>query len=438
MANIAIVGCWHQGTVLSACFADMGHSVCGVPVDQKSAKNLDDGRAPVFEPGLDELLGQHRRNGRLRFTTDVPEAVRDAEFVFVSFDTPVDDDDLLDLTVVTEAAHSVGASLRHDVVLVVTAQVPVGTSTQLADIVARESGSRCDVAYVPEFLRLGAALETFRQADRFVIGCDDERTARRVTALYEPVGRPLLATPIRAAEMSKHACNAFLGTSIALANEIADRCDETGVDFYDVIDVMKLDARIGPHAFLTPGLGFAGGTLGRDLRVLQRLRVEPPPHASVIDAVVESNRERPSVVIRRLASMLGGLDGRDIGILGLTYKPGTSTIRRSAALRIIADLVAEAAKVRAFDPLADLSEADHLPPFTMCDDVVDAADGADALVLVTEWEGLAELDFGPLLHRMRGTLFLDTRNVLPEDRLRGCGFRYVGIGRGDIAPGEAA
>lgn len=438
MANIAVIGCWHQGTVLSACFADLGHTVCGVPVDAHSAAHLVDGRAPVFEPGLDELIAQHHQDGGLRFTTDLSDAVREAEYVFVSFDTPVDDDDRLDAAVVTDAVHSIGASLRHDVVLVVTAQVPVGTSRELADIVAQGSGCTCDVAYVPEFLRLGAALETFRQADRFVIGCDDERTTARVTALYEPLGRPILATPIRAAEMSKHACNAFLGTSIALANEIADRCDDTGVDFYDVIDVMRLDARIGPHAFLTPGLGFAGGTLGRDLRVLQSLRVEPPPHASVIDAVVESNRERPGVVLRRLASLLGGLDGRDIGILGLTYKAGTSTMRRSAALRIISDLDAAGAKVRAFDPLADLTETEHLPPFTMCDDAYEAADGADALVLVTEWKELAELDFASLRHRMRGALFLDTRNILPDDRLAGCGFRYVGIGRGDLDPGQAA
>ncbi|MHB8512024.1 MAG: UDP-glucose dehydrogenase family protein [Actinomycetota bacterium] len=429
MAQISIVGCWHQGTVLSACFADLGHVVAGIPATQQSAAFLSKGRAPVREPGLDAIIRRNIKALRLRYTTSFEEAIPGSEFVFVSFDTPVGDDDRAQVGVVREAAESIARRIDRPITLVVTAQVPVGMSQELAETIERQSGKTCSVSYVPEFLRLGEAVNTFRKADRFVIGCEDDTVAEKVAALYRPLKRPLIFTGVRAAEMSKHASNSFLAVSIAFANELADICDEREVDFYEVMKVMKADPRIGQKAFLAPGLGFAGGTLGRDLRALQDLRSEAPKH-SIIDDVVEANRNRPKVILRMLRDQLGDLPGKEIGILGLTYKPGTSTIRRSTALEVIGHLANDGVKVKAFDPLADLNEQAELPPFTMCEDVFEVADGADALVLITEWPELEQIDLSKLGRVMRGNTIIDTRNFFDNSEMARANLSHLAIGRG--------
>ena len=227
------------------------------------------------------------------------------------------------------------------------------------------AGHRCAVAYVPEFLRLGAAVDTFRQADRVVIGCDDSAVAERVAGLYRPLGRPIVCTDTRSAEMAKHALNAFLATSISFINEMANLCEVLDADASEVARILKLDQRIGKHAFLSPGLGFAGGTLGREVRALQKLGTARSVPTPLIDAVWQVNSARAQLITRRLTAVLGSLAGQQIGILGLTYKAGTSTLRRAISLDIIRDLVAQGAEIKAFDPLANLAEESHLPPMQM-------------------------------------------------------------------------
>jgi UDPglucose 6-dehydrogenase len=437
MANICITGIWHQGVVVSACLADLGNNVRGV-CDEKTAAMLNAGKPPVYEPTLPEIIQRNIEAGRLKYTTDYSQGLRGAELVFICTDTSVDMSDDSDLSPIYAIAENIGKNIRNDIILCVTAQVPIGTTEDLAKVVRRLAPAHvCSVAYVPEFLRLGIAVETFRQADRFVIGCNEPDVARRVAALYEPLGRPIVYTDIQSAEMAKHASNVFLSTSISFINEIANLCEVLGANALEVARILKMDKRIGENAFLSPGLGFAGGTLGREIRALQKLAITRQISTPLLDAVWEINAERPQLVSRRLRAALGTLEGHQIGILGLTYKAGTSTLRRAISLEIIRDLVEKGSKIRAYDPLANLSEVNDtstalstgLPPMEICSDPYHVGEGSSALVLITEWSDINSLDLRRLRKNMQGDIFLDTRNFFDPSRMKEAGFRYFGIGR---------
>ncbi len=289
--------------------------------------------------------------------------------------------------------------------------------------------SSLTVAYVPEFLRLGTAVHNFRHPDRVVIGVKNRQVAEKIAKLYQPLKRPIVITDVRSAEMAKHASNTYLATSISFIHEIANLCEATGADALQVAKILKLDRRIGKYAFLSPGLGFAGGTLGREIRALQKIGSTHRATTPLMDAVWQINAARAQLVSRRLSAALGTLQGQEIGILGLTYKAGTSTLRRAISLDIVRDLVGQGASIRAFDPLANLVEVKDLPPMEMCADAYQVAQGSSALVLVTEWAGINSLDWRRLRGNMRGDVFLDTRNLLDPARMAEAGFRYLGIGR---------
>ena len=431
MANICVVGLWHQASVVSACLADMGHQVRGVGDDEKVVGRLNSGDPPVHEPKLRAIMRRNLRAGRLKYMSDYSQALAGAGFAYIAIDTPVGRDDESDLTSIFEAGRRIGSAASSELILIVSAQVPVGTCERIAAVAQegnRAAGLR--VAYVPEFLRLGTAVDTFVHADRFVVGADDAYAAQRIADLYRPLGREIVLTNLRTAEMSKHACNAFLATSISFINEIAGLCDELDADALQVAEIMKLDRRIGPYAFLSPGLGFAGGTLGREIRALQALGHRYRCDTSVVDAAMAVNQARPGLVGRRLRKVYDSLEGLQVGILGLTYKAGTSTLRRSVALDIIQDLVAQGVSVKAFDPLARLDETGELPPFEVSPNPYAAAEGSDALVLVTEWADARELDLHRLRAAMRRPVFVDTRNVFDPESMTQHGFIYSGIGRG--------
>lgn len=402
--------------VLCACFADAGHQVIGL-AGADASERLNRGEPLVHEPGLEELLRRNLESGRLSFTSDAAEALAGAELAFLSTDTPVDDRDVPQLDALEELAASIGEHAADEAVLVVTAQVPIGTTERLAALAVRRA------AYAPEFLQLGTALHSFLEADRFVIGADDPDVAQRVASLYEPFGRPIVRTSIRTAEMAKHAANAFLATSISLINEIGDLADATGADVWAVAEILRLDHRIGPHAYLGPGLGFAGATLGRDLRALQALASERGIGTRVVDAVLAVNEDRAGQLVGYLARSLDGFQGKIVALLGLTYKPGTSTLRRSIGLEIAGKLTQAGADVRGFDPLADLGSVDA--GLELAGDPLEAASEADAAVHLTGWDGLDQLDLAALRQNMRGNLFIDTRADFDPERMEAAGFRYT-------------
>lgn len=421
--RIVITGIWHQGAVLAAAFAELGNDVYGVCAPDTAAE-LNAARPLVHEAGLDELLARNVAAGRLRFGPDVAAALADAEFAFVSADTPVGPDDAPDLEPVVQLARELRDAATRKLVLVVTAQVPIGTTHRLAAIVS-ESGFAASPSYVPEFLRLGTAVTSFVHADRFVIGADDEEVASRVGALFAPLGRPTITMGVRSAELAKHAANAFLATSISFINEIADVAAHVDADVTDVVAALKLDKRIGPHAFLQPGLGFGGGTLARELRALQQLGAEHGVETTLVDAVLTVNARRATLVYETLADALGGLAGTRIALMGLAYKGGTNTLRRTIAEAIVAELVRSGANVTAYDPLVSPADAAAIG-VDVSRDLYAAASGSDAVAVLTDAD--AALDLGRLRDAMRGDVVLDARTILDPAAVRAAGLRYVRLG----------
>lgn len=428
--EICVVGLWHLGSVLAACWAELGHRVIGLDSSPRVVKGLRTGRAPIFEHGLDDLIQVNARKGRLTFTTDVHEAIPGADLVFLASDTPLDDNDRSDLAPLEEVIHDLLPHLKERAIVVVSSQVPVGTCTRWRAEIRRVASKReVDLVYSPENLRLGEAIHCYLHPDRIVVGADDGEARQRVADLFAPMGAPVLPMTLASAEMAKHALNSFLATSVSFINEIATLCEISGADVLSVVEALKTDPRIGHRAFLSPGFGFAGGTLARDIQVLRELGRTGRAGTPLLDGVLDVNRARSALVLRRLRDLYGKVEGHVIGVLGLTYKAGTSTLRRSVALEVIGSLASAGAQVRAFDPKADLSELDGPAQFEPVADAYEAARGASALVVLTEWPEFAQLDFDRIKAVMVSPVILDGKNLLAGLRLGERGFRYMGVGR---------
>ena len=430
-SKICVIGIWHLGSVVSACFADMGYSVIGVDRDRERVEKLNQGFAPLYEPGLDELLRRNVQLKRLSFTTDLKSAVEGASYVLITFDTPVNAQDEVDISEIIVMCRALAEHLENKAIVVVSSQVPVGTCDEIKSIIKEHNTSlEFDVAYSPENLRLGQAIECFRNPDRIVIGADRESTLDRVEQLFSVIPAPKLRMGLRSAEMTKHALNSFLATSISFINEIANLCDEVGADAMEVSKGLRTDQRIGKKAPLHPGLGFSGGHLARDLKVLRGLGRKFGYEMHLIDGVLKVNEEQTKSVARKLEGILGSLRGLSIGVLGLTYKRGTSTLHRSAALEIIGDLVDRGAIVKAHDPKAAPEEIQLHKEFKFCKDPYEVAESSDALVMVTEWPEYGKLDFDLIRTRMKRPIIFDAKNMMDDKLLVKKGFSYFGIGRG--------
>ena len=429
--KICVIGIWHLGAVYSACLANLGYNVVGVDKDAKKVKDLIDGIPPIFEPGLEELIKANINQQRLSYTTDLSQAARGADYVLITFDTPVDDNDEVDLSEIFAAAAELAKYLDDNATVIVSSQVPVGTCEQIKTLINKVVPSLdFDIACSPENLRLGQAIDVFNNPERIVIGADTPATLDKAERLFAPIGAPSVRMNLRGAEMTKHALNAFLATSISFANEIANLCDEVGADALKVAEALRTDSRIGMKARLLPGLGFAGGTLARDLKVLKGIGDRTGYETNLINSVLSVNQRQNKLVVRKLKKVYGALKGLTVGILGLTYKPGTSTLRRSAALEIIGDLLKEGAVVRAHDPKADLTEIEQHREFEFCADPYHAAGGTDALVIITGWPEFQNLDFPKIAAAMKRPVLIDTQNMLDADRMISLGFTYFGVGRG--------
>lgn len=430
-SKVCVVGIWHLGSVYSACLAELGYSVVGVDRDQNRVENLNKGGTPLFEPGLGELVAKNIRLGRLGYTADLRDALVGASFVVIAFDTRVNEKDEVDLSEVYDTATKIAEWLENGSIIIVSSQVPVGTCEEIKSQIRQKRHSLdFDVACVPENLRLGQAIERFMNPERIVIGADNDNTLDRVEAFFSVVKASKIRMNLRSAEMTKHALNAFLATSISFINEIANLCDEVGADALLVAEAMHLDSRIGPKAMLKPGLGFAGGTLARDLKVLQKLGRKMGCQTHLINGVLDVNQQQNRMIAGKLRRIYGSLQNLTVGVLGLTYKAGTSTLRRSASLEIIKDLTDGGARVKAYDPKADLRELKGPREFEFCSDPFEVAHGSDALVFVTDWPEFKELNFSRVKSLMKKPVVVDAQNMLDAERLIQMGFVYLGIGRG--------
>ena len=431
MTRVCVIGIWHQGAVASACLADLGYEVIGVDADSERVAHLNTGRAPLYEPGLDELLLKGIKAGRLCFTTDMRLALQDTRDIIVAFDTPVDVNDAVDLTEIFQTATTLAPYLEPNALILVTAQVPVGTCERIAAVI-REINPKADfgIAYSPENLRLGQAIERFKIPPLPVFGADQQETLDRVQQLLSPLPVQWMRVDLRTAEMAKHALNAFLAMSICFANEMGNLCDAVGADAWLVAQALRLEPRIGAKAMLLPGLGFSGGTLARDLRTLQHLGDMAGYDTCLLDGAWETNQRQNRLVVQRLQQYFGSLGGLTVGVLGLTYKPDTSTLRRSASIEVIQDMVGRGAQVKAYDPKADQQELHLHTVFQVCEDPYMVAQDADVLVLMTPWAEFKYLDYGRIKVDMKQAVFFDPQNVLDMQQMKDLGFVYLGVGRG--------
>jgi UDPglucose 6-dehydrogenase len=380
---------------------------------------------------LPELITQNLKRQSLSYTDNLKQALQAAGCVVIAFDTVVDEKDEVDLSEIFSLSTEMAKYLENDAVVVVTSQVPVGTCDQIKTLISKSNPSlRFDIAYTPENLRLGQAIESFNTQQRIVIGANSNETLDKVEQLFSPLSAVKLRMNLRSAEMTKHALNALLGMSISFGNEIANLCDELGADALKVVKALRMDERIGKKLPLLPGLGFSGATLARDLTVLQNIGDKLNYETYLVDAILQVNKQQNQLVIRKLEKVFKTIKGLQIGILGLTYKPGTSTLRRSAALEIIGGLVGKGAVIKAFDPKASPEEVQTHSEFEFCNNAYTVAKNSSALVLATEWPEFKALDFPRIKSLMKKPVFIDAKNMLDDEQMIKQGFIYLGVGRG--------
>ena len=434
--NIAMIGAGYVGLVSGACFAEFGASVTCVDVDASKVARLNDGRLPIYEPGLDELVQRNVEQGRLCFTSEFDGCVGDAELVFIAVGTPSRrGDGHADLSFVYDAVRRIAPLLRNYSVVVDKSTVPIGTARQVARIITEVNPEAdFDVASNPEFLREGAAISDFMRPDRIVIGVESQRAEEKLRALYRPLNLvevPILVTSLETAELIKYAANAFLATKISFINEMAALCEAVGADVHDVARGIGLDGRIG-RKFLHPGPGFGGSCFPKDTLALVRTAQEFGTPSRIVQSVVEVNAAQRRRMIAKIRNALGGSEaGKVIAVLGLTYKPETDDMRESPSLAILPPLVEKGARIRATDPHGIEEARGHLPDsIEYVEDVYETLDGADAVVLLTEWNVYRGLDLEEVKGRMRGNVFIDLRNVYEPGPMASLGFEYTCVGRG--------
>jgi UDPglucose 6-dehydrogenase len=423
--RVCVAGLWHLGCVISACLAKAGHEVVGIDADAETVANLRRGKPPLFEPGLEDLVAAGLARGTLRFDTE-PRAAAGAEVVWIAYDTPVDDNDVPQPAAVVDRVMELLPHVTKGALVLLSSQLPVGTTRQLAN--AAGPGRAVTFGYSPENLRLGRAIEVFTRPDRVIVGLQADADRAKVSALLAPFTDKIVWTGIEAAEMTKHAINAFLATSVAFMNEIAAICEQVGADASEVERGLKSEERIGPKAYLSPGGAFAGGTLARDVTTLAGLGERLGMPVTLISAVRESNDRHRSWPLRKLRERLGGLGGRRIAILGLTYKPGTSTLRRSGAVELAMALKAEGASVVAFDPAVRDVPSEIASGLTVALSPQEALKGADAAVLATPWPEFRDLPWPELLPAMRSAIVVDANGFLAASLRNRPGIAYAAVG----------
>jgi UDPglucose 6-dehydrogenase len=431
--HIAVIGTGYVGLVTGACFAEFGVDVTCVDIDVDKIARLQAGEMPIYEPGLEQLVTKNVQSGRLRFTTDLKQAVEQALVIFLAVGTPPKSDGSPDLSFVEAAARSVADYMNEYKVIVTKSTVPIGTGEHLRKLVRAQLKTRLNFGIVsnPEFLREGAAINDFMRPDRVVIGSRDEEAIAIMRDLYRPlylIEAPFVLTSLEAAELAKYAANAFLATKISFINEIANLCDSIGCDVHDVARAIGMDRRIGSK-FLHPGPGFGGSCFPKDTRALASVAREFGRDSMIVDAVIEVNRRQRQAMVPKIEKLVGDVAGKTIAILGLAFKPETDDMREAPAIDIITSLIAHGATVRAYDPVAMSEAAKVLPDVNYVADEYEAVTDADALVFVTEWNQLRALDMGRIRDLMKAPRIADLRNIYDPADMRELGFEYVGVGR---------
>ncbi|HLM01328.1 MAG TPA: UDP-glucose/GDP-mannose dehydrogenase family protein [Pyrinomonadaceae bacterium] len=431
--HIAVIGTGYVGLVTGACFAEFGVEVTCVDVDRNKIERLNQGIIPIYEPGLDQIVERNSKAGRLHFTTDIKSAVEQALVIFLAVGTPPKKDGSPDMSYYQQAAKDIAQAMNGYKVIVTKSTVPVGTGNWLREFVAENQKvtTNFGVASNPEFLREGAAIEDFMRPDRVVIGSNEPDAVAIMKDLYRPlylIETPIVITSLEAAELIKYAANAFLATKITFINEIANLCDAIGCDVHDVARGIGMDNRIG-RKFLHPGPGYGGSCFPKDTRAFTKVGDKYNIETMVVDAVIEANERQRQAMVPKIEKLVGDLNGKQIGVLGLSFKPETDDMRESPAINIIKEMQKLGAQVKAFDPVA-MEEAKHcLDDVEFATDEYDAIRDADALVIITEWNQFRALDMEKVKTLLKSPKIADLRNIYEPKDMRELGFDYIGVGR---------
>jgi UDPglucose 6-dehydrogenase len=431
--NICVIGTGYVGLVTGTCLAEFGMNLICVDNDRQKINLLQQGKVFIHEPGLDDLVIKNMKEGRLRFSPSVEEGVTSSLVIFIAVGTPSNDDGSADLRAVEEVAREIARYMEGYKVVVVKSTVPVGTCRRLKQLIQDHQvrPSPFDIVSNPEFQREGSAIEDFMRPDRVTIGAESEQAIAIMKDIYSAlylIETPFVITSLETAEMIKYAANAFLATKVTFINEIANLCDRVGADVLHVARAMGLDGRIGKK-FLHPGPGYGGSCFPKDTRALSRMAHERGYVFKILDSVIEVNEEQKERMVNKIGEKVGDLPGKTIGVLGLSFKPNTDDIRESSSIVIIRRLLSIGAKVKAFDPAAMKEAKAVLPELECGEDAYDVAQGADALVLVTEWNQFRRLDLPRIRGLLKRPIFIDLRNVYDPDQMRRLGFDYCGVGR---------
>jgi UDPglucose 6-dehydrogenase len=431
--HIAVIGSGYVGLVTGACFAEFGVDVTCVDVDEDKIERLLKGVMPIYEPGLEHLVLKNVQAGRLRFTTDVRQAVEQALVIFLAVGTPPKADGSADLSFVESAAGSIADYMNGYKVVVTKSTVPIGTGEHIRKLITERKKTRANFGVVsnPEFLREGAAINDFMRPDRVVIGSRDEEAIAIMKDLYRPlylIEAPFVITSLEAAELTKYAANAFLATKVSFINEIANLCEKIGCDVHDVARAIGMDKRIGSK-FLHPGPGFGGSCFPKDTRALASVARHYGSASLIVDAVIEVNQRQASQMLTKIRELVGSLKGKTVAVLGLAFKPETDDMREAPAVGIIRSLLEDGANVRAYDPVAKSEAMKLLPEIVYAEDEYAAVKDADALVFVTEWNQFRALDMTRIRDLMKTPKVADLRNIYEPEDMRELGFEYTGVGR---------
>ena len=436
--HISVIGTGYVGLVTGACFAEFGVNVTCMDTDARRIAMLEKGEVPFYEPGITELVAKAIKESRLTFTTDVAKAVDKALAIFIAVGTPPRPDGSADLSFVEEVGRGIARHMTGYKVIVTKSTVPVGTGEKLREVIRANQSSRYrfDIVSNPEFLREGSAIEDFMRPNRVVIGADSEQAVAIMKDLYRPLyllETPFVVTDIPTAEMIKYASNAFLAVKISFINEVATVCERVGADVQIVARGMGLDNRIGSK-FLHAGPGFGGSCFPKDLAALVQTGERVGYPLQIAGAAAKVNYEQHLRMVEKIREAAGGLKGKTFGILGLSFKPNTNDMREAPSLTILKEMMKEGAVVKAYDPASMEETTKLLPGLIACKDTYDVADGADGLVIMTEWNQFRNLDFDRLKKSMRHPLLLDLRNVYDSERVVGMGFHHVSVGRPTRGP----
>jgi len=427
--NLAIVGSGYVGLVTGTCFAEVGHRVICVDNDLKKVHQLQDGHIPIYEPGLEELVKKNVASGRLSFTASIGEAVAASKVIFIAVPTPPQPDGSVDLSFVEGVAREIATHIKEYRIVVDKSTVPVKTGEKVAQTIARcNPGADIDVVSNPEFLREGSAVEDLMKPDRIVVGVSSDRAAGPMREIYEPFNAPIMFTDLNSAELIKHAANSFLALKISYINAVAAICEASGANVERVADGMGADKRIG-RAFLNAGIGYGGSCFPKDISAFIRISRELGYQFHLLEEVEKINANQKERFLKKIRESLWVLRQKKIGVLGLAFKGNTDDVRSSVAIAVVQQLIAEGAEVRAYDPKGMEKARALVPQATMVDKPEDVAVGADALLVLTEWNEFKTLPWAAIKKSMLSPLLFDGRNLLDPKEMRALGFSYTGIGR---------